>query len=147
MSKSHQTMMSQMAALSSAGVTAFRNNSGVGWAGVGKPHIARRRETVTLNPGDVVIRQGRPLTAGLCKGSSDIIALTPIKISPHHVGKTLAVFSAIESKSGTGRLEPDQVKFIDHVNSVGGMAGVAYSDDEAILVVSRYGEPVKRKHE
>ena len=52
----------------------FRNNVAGAW--VGQSRRFSRAETVVVQPGDVLIRNARPLHAGLCEGSSDLIGWT-----------------------------------------------------------------------
>ena len=87
------------------------------------------------NTGTLRDRQGRPVKFGLCKGSSDLIGLRSITIGPEHVGQTMAVFVAVEVKSPTGRPTPDQQAFIDTVQSLGGLAGIARSVDDAAAIL------------
>lgn len=87
------------------------------------------------NTGTLYDRQGRPVTFGLCKGSSDLIGLRSVTIGPEHVGRTLAVFAALEVKSATGRPTPEQVAFIDTVRELGGLAGVVRSVSEATAIL------------
>jgi hypothetical protein len=54
----------------------------------------------------------RWISSGLCVGSSDLIGWTPIKIHAGMVGRTIAVFTAVEVKGPRGRLRPEQVAFI-----------------------------------
>jgi hypothetical protein len=74
------------------------------------------------------------LRAGLCLGSSDSIGLSSRLILPEHVGRRVAVFSAVEFKAATGPT-PDQVNFIQTVCSLGGLAGLARSVEEAQAIV------------
>jgi hypothetical protein len=60
---------------------------------------------------------------GLCKGSSDLIGLTPC-------GK----FLAIEVKGANGKATPEQERFIAAVLAKGGRAGVARSVKEALEI-------------
>jgi len=83
------------------------------------------------NTGTLLDRQGRPVTFGLCKGSSDLIGLRSITIGPEHLGQRLAVFAAIEVKSATGRATPEQAAFIEQVQAMGGLAGIARSVSDA----------------
>lgn len=108
-------------------VRIFRNNTGMAWVG-----DARR-----LPNGDVLIRNARPLHAGLVKGSSDLIGFTSRTIRQQDVGQTWAVFTAIEVKDGTGRPSEDQRRFLDAVAAAGGIAGVARSGEEAARLISR----------
>lgn len=113
----------------SFGSRLFRNNVGKGWSGQFIRYTDRA--TVSVGPGDVVIRGARRINYGLFVGSSDLIGWTKVKITSDMVGKTLAVFTAIEAKSKTGRLSEDQKNFINVVRNSGGLAGVARSDEDA----------------
>ena len=66
--------------------------------------------------------QGRMLTFGLAVGSSDLIGWCS--------RGGLAVFLAVEVKSATGRLRPQQRTFLEAVRGHGGIAFVAHSVDE-----------------
>ena len=87
------------------------------------------------NTGTLPDRQGRPVKFGLCKGSSDLIGLRSVTIGPEHVGQTMAVFAAVEVKSPTGRPTPDQQAFIDTVQALGGLAGIARSSADAAAIL------------
>jgi hypothetical protein len=87
------------------------------------------------NTGTLMDRQGRPVQFGLCKGSSDLIGLRSITVTPEMVGQRLAVFAAVEVKAERGRVTPEQTAFIDAVNGMGGLAGVARSVEEAAGVL------------
>jgi hypothetical protein len=103
----------------------WRNNVGTGWAGQATQVTAANAAAIgrTLRPGDGVVRQGRPLHAGLCTGSSDLIGYRQID--------GVAQFVAIEVKSERGRATPQQVQFLNHIQAAGGCAGIARSVDEA----------------
>jgi hypothetical protein len=77
------------------------------------------------NVGALTDATGRLVKYGLCKGSSDLIGLTPC-------GK----FLAIEVKSAKGRATLDQERFIAAVRSKGGRAGVARSVKEALEIAN-----------
>ena len=68
-------------------------------------------------------------------GGSDLIGLHSIIIEPHHVGKRMAVFLAVEVKSATGKPTADQVNFIKFITSMGGLAGIARSAEDAKSIV------------
>jgi hypothetical protein len=126
-----QTIMKKiMLAVSAAGARVFRQNVGVAW--VGEPAPGTPGSMVRINPGDVVLRNARPLHAGLCKGSADCIGWTPVTVKPEHVGATMAVFTAIEVKGPKGRVSEAQADFIAAVKRSGGIAGVARSEAEAL---------------
>lgn len=122
------------------GVTVWRNQVGTGWQGsnpLGPVPNRPLRATdlpaarAALQPGDVILRHPRMLTAGLCPGSSDLICLQRLTITPEHVGQTVGRFVAIEVKVPGKNAEPAQRTFIDNVNGAGGVAGVARSAEEA----------------
>ena len=111
----------------------WRNNVALAWTG--QAQQIKRRGMVLLEPGDVLIRNARPLHAGLCKGSSDLIGLRTITVAPEHLGQRLAVFAAVEGKSATGRVTTEQQAFIEQVQGMGGLAGVARSVGEAATIL------------
>jgi hypothetical protein len=108
-------------------VTTFRNNTAQAWVGI---PVARNATKITL-------AEYRPLHAGLCKGSSDLIGWTVVEVTPEMVGTKLAVFTAIEVKSATGKVRPEQLIFIEQVNKAGGFAGIARGPVEAVNIVNR----------
>lgn len=105
----------------------FRQNVGQGWVG----------RLIRQQAGTVELAAARPLHAGLCEGSSDLIGWRTVEVTPDMVGQRLAVFTAIEVKSETGRPTPEQMKFLDAVRNAGGIACVARSveDAERALIV------------
>ena len=103
-------------ATSKAGAKLFRNNCG-GF----KDHTGRWITFGVANP-----------------GGSDLIGWTPVTITPDMVGKKIAVFTAIEVKTPTGKIRPEQTNFIDRVRLDGGMAGVARSITDAIQITNQY---------
>jgi hypothetical protein len=107
----------------------FRQNVGQGWTG--DAQRITRHTSVTVMPGDVVIRGARPLHAGLCTGSSDLIGWRSIEVTADMVGRRLAVFSAVEVKSATGRPTEQQRAFLGAVQDAGGVACVARSVEDA----------------
>jgi hypothetical protein len=74
---------------------------------------------------------GRLVEYGLGKGSSDLVGFVVREITPEMVGKSIAVFAAIEVKTNSGRVSNTQKAFIDMVRNKGGLAGVARSIDDA----------------
>ncbi len=73
------------------------------------------------------LKDGRVISSGFCKGSSDLIGYVPVTITPEMVGQTVAVFLAVEVKTATGRVSKDQQQFLDAVRSHGAKAGVVRS--------------------
>jgi hypothetical protein len=103
----------------------WRNNVGTGWAGKATRITAGNLRAIahTLRPGDVVVRNARPLHAGLCVGSSDLIGYRRVD--------GLAQFVALEVKAGTRGPSAEQTQFLDHIAAAGGIAGVVRSVAEA----------------
>jgi hypothetical protein len=125
----HITQQRILLACGSGNTRLWRNNVGTGWAGQAIKVTSGNLRAIAagLRPGDVVIRQGRPLHAGLCVGSSDLIG--------YRVVDRVAQFVALEVKSATGRPTAQQVQFLDHINAVGGCAGIARSVDDAAAIL------------
>ena len=98
--------------LSKVGTKVMRNN--VGTALVGKP------------PNEVMIR------FGLAAGSSDLIGWTPIEITSEMVGQTLAIFTAVEVKTKTGKIGEKQKTFLYTLQANGGLAITPTSAEEAV---------------
>jgi hypothetical protein len=111
----------------------WRNNVGTGWAGQATKVTTGNLQAIcaTLRPGDVVIRHGRPLHAGLCVGSSDLIGLRSMVVN----GQRIAQFVALEVKSAKGSASQEQAAFLSAVNGFGGCAGIVRSvgDAQALL--------------
>jgi hypothetical protein len=129
MPSEHVVQQQVLAQFGSGPVRLWRNNVGTGWAGQATRVTAGNLQAIahTLRPGDVVVRNGRPLHAGLCVGSSDLIGY-------RRVGD-LAQFVALEVKSERGRPTPEQTRFLDHISSAGGCAAVIRSVEDAHSVL------------
>lgn len=97
----------------------FRNITAMGWAGQAtKIHDSMM---VRVFPGDVIVRKGYPIRAGLCEGSSDLIGLT-------NMGR----FLAVEVKAPKGRPSGGQESFIDMVKRFGGVGVIAKSVEDFV---------------
>ena len=83
------------------------------------------------NTGALVDQQGRFVRFGLCKGSSDLIGLRSLDVTPELVGRRLAQFVALEVKTAQGVLSPEQRAFLRLVQQFGGVAAVCRSVEEA----------------
>jgi hypothetical protein len=121
-----QTLRKQVQlACSRLGARLFRVNTGRAWAGKARPDPR----------GGVYIQDAYPIRMGLTTGGSDLIGWTEMTITPEMVGSTLAVFTAVELK--TGRLAPtrEQTAFLGAVKRAGGLSGVARTVDEAEALV------------
>ena len=87
------------------------------------------------NDGTVTLLNPRRINFGLAPGSSDLIGLQSVVITPDMVGQRVAVFCAVEVKSKTGRATEEQTNFIDTVIRLGGRAGIARNENDARLIV------------
>lgn len=96
---------------SSSGYRLFRNNVGEGW--VGDVQRVASPGQYFVNPGDIIIRNARPLHSGLIKGSSDLIGWND-----------RGLFTAVEVKVGNGRVTEEQQSFLDAVKLAGGISMV-----------------------
>lgn len=108
-------MRAIMIAVSAAGCTVWRNNTGTAYQG----------RTIHKSDGQVTLADSRIITFGLCVGSADIIGIR------HRDGRLIA----IEVKTGNGRATVEQQRFIEHIKQSGGIAGVARNTDDAIDII------------
>jgi len=116
---------------SNPSIRIFRNNSGKCW--IGKSKMFNSPQTVNVKAGDVLVQQARYFDAGLCPGSSDLIGLQAVTITPEMVGKTVACFVAIEVKLPSGRVQENQINFLEMVNKLGGK-GLIVRDENNIPI-------------
>lgn len=125
-------------ALSDAGMRLFRNQVGIAYHG--KAERFQQPQMVHVEPGDIVVRRARTVSAGLITGSSDLVGWVSREITEHDLGKIIAQFAAIEVKSEDGKLEPEQTQFLVVVRDSGGLAVVARSAEEATERARRGGD-------
>lgn len=116
-----------MVKASTLGRRLLRNNVGTGW--VGQFIKPKRMTSYMLGENDVILKNARPLHAGLCTGSSDLIGWIPVKITPEMVGTVIAQFWACEVKD-KGGMTGEQASFLSTVRDAGGRGDVARSPDE-----------------
>ena len=83
------------------------------------------------NTGALVDKQGRFVRFGLCKGSSDLIGLRSVVVTPEMVGQRIAQFVALEIKTAGGVVSSEQKAFLQLVEQLGGLGAVCRSVDEA----------------
>jgi len=88
------------------------------------------------NVGRYQDRSGNWVQYGLCVGSSDLIGWHSVTITPDMVGQTIARFLAIETKMPGKRMTPEQQNFIEAVKRSGGIAGVAFSVEDACQLLN-----------
>jgi hypothetical protein len=125
MPSEHITQQRILLECSTGPVRLWRNNVGLGWCGRSDRATEANLRALagSLRPGDVVIRNARPLHAGLCLGSSDLIGYRTVD--------GVAQFVALEVKSATGRPTTEQRAFLDHITHAGGCGGVVRTVDDA----------------
>lgn len=128
-----------MLAVTNAGARIFRNQVGLGWQG--EIHRISQRRQIYVLPGDVVIRNARALKSGLCNGASDLIGWKTIEVIPDMVGRQVAIFTAIETKSEAGVLSDDQHNFLEQVRKAGGIGIEARDPGDAATIVKYWPGP------
>ena len=91
------------------------------------------------NVGTFLTMDGRPVKIGE-PGVSDLIGITPRVITQDDVGKTIGVFTAIETKqvkdSTSKARKISQGNFIRRIKELGGIAGICRSVEDAEEMVS-----------
>lgn len=118
---------------SAIGNKLWRQNSGQGW--VGKSTVIKRRETVFLNPGDVVIENARPFHSGFV-GQPDAGGWVSVVITPDMVGKTVAIACQVEVKKLDGVEAVAQQKFGEMALEMGVRWGFARSIEDSVRIMN-----------
>ncbi|APT57794.1 hypothetical protein RGI145_12400 [Roseomonas gilardii] len=111
-----------------ADVRMFRNTCGVGWTG---QVVQEDRAT-----GMVLLQNARRVQFGLAPGSSDLIGVQAVLITPEMVGQTIGRFTAVETKGAKTRVEAHQIAFIETMRRFGAVGGIARSADEALALLT-----------
>jgi len=118
---------------SQLGSRVWRMNVGLAWVG----------EVIEKSDKIIVLSNPRPFKAGV-EGMSDCGGFTPVTVTADMVGKTLPVYTAMENKSGTGRLSTEQRSFLEMVHRNGGLAGVVRSlEDVETILAGKAGPPYR----
>ena len=99
----------------------FRNPCGHGFTG---ETTAPRYHNGVLT---VTICNARRVSFGLTPGSSDLIGLRRVLITPDMAGDVIGQFVSIEVKSERGRLTAQQKAWLEMVRRFGGFGAVARS--------------------
>lgn len=120
-----------MVSLSKRGFRMFRNNTGKAYVGNSYIRIAKSGMHY-IEQGDMIIKSPRLFHAGLIKGSSDLIGWKTTEITPDMVGQKIAIFTAVEVKTPTGRASDEQINFINQVKLNGGIAGIMRNENDPI---------------
>lgn len=103
----------------------FRANVGQAWTGAAKKLPGNR----------VLLEDARPFSSGLPPGFSDLFGLVPVEITPEMVGQKVAIFTALEVKTPSGKVTEKQENFLRAVSSNGGRSGVVRSAEDALRIV------------
>ncbi len=127
MTPSNQNKLSQIAA-SKAGGRLFRMPQGLMWVG----KIVAKTDT------HITLADYHPVKSAI-NGMSDSTGWVSVTITPEMVGQKVAVYLAVEDKSGSGRPSTDQKNFIRAVVAAGGRAGVARNDEDVVRIVRGLG--------
>lgn len=108
----------------------FRNNIGTAIQGQRvKGNIESSGDSV------VVIKGARYVKYGICNpGGSDLLGFKVVKITQDMVGSDFAQFMVIETKDHKGKPTKEQLNFISMVINKGGLAGIARSIEDALLI-------------
>lgn len=106
--------------------TIFRANCGMAWTGNDIRHEGTK----------VTIYDARPFKTGLPAGFSDLFGITPVIINERHLDKLLGIATFIEVKCKT-KPSANQLKFIKNMQKTGSLAGIAYSVEDALKIISR----------
>lgn len=117
----------------------FRINTGRAWvSGAGPAKV--------LQDGSALVPAARPVALGLSYpngdpvvGTPDLIGWTPVTITPEMVGRTIPVWTGIETKaSGGGRRREGQINFVQAVQQAGGIAGFASSSRQGLEIIDAW---------
>lgn len=117
---------------SRVGARLFRRNVGMGW--IGQSVVIKKRESVMLSPGDVVIRNARPFHNGEA-GQFDTWGWKPLVITQDMVGSTVAQHVEIEIKFGKDRESEEQIKWGAFCKKQNVRAGVARTVEDAERII------------
>jgi len=118
---------------SKMGARLWRRNIGMGW--IGQSVVIKKRETVMLAPGDVVIRNARPFHNGEA-GQFDTWGWKQVTITPEMVGTVIAQHVEIEIKFGKDRMSSEQDKWGALCERQNVRAGVARTVEDAERIIS-----------
>lgn len=110
----------------------WRQNSGLSWAG--RVQRIEKTDDYRLEAGCIVIHRPQAIRAGF-PGISDGGGYCMVTVTADMVGQQLPVVLQVETKAD-GSVTDEQRKFIAHVRSVGGYAGIARCADDVDRIVS-----------
>lgn len=99
----------------------FRNNVGAAWQG----------SNFTIRDRRLIEGKARYVVYGLAPGSSDLVAVRSIEITPDMVGKRIAVAGFIETKVDGQTTTTEQKNFLKMGYRLGAITAVATTVEEA----------------
>lgn len=102
------------------GARLFRNNIGSAWMGPG--FTLRPGQLYRAEGGERVITMPQHVDFGLQKGSGDAIGWHTITITKDMVGRRVAVFVSLETKTKSGRVSAEQLNWHQQVQAAGGIS-------------------------
>jgi len=111
--------------MGSLGIYGLRVNSGQFWGGEILSHM-----------GDKLLLKNPTKIMGAAAGTSDVIGCKPTVITPEMVGKTFGRFVALEVKIPSKNAKKQQAIFLANVRKWGGIAGVARSPEDAVMILN-----------
>lgn len=92
-------------------------------------------QTEEWNPSD---GSARTLRYGLAVGSADLVGILRVSVIPvFDRSMSFGRFFALEVKTPTGRVRPEQTQWLELVRRMGGFAAVVRSVDEAKAALAR----------
>jgi hypothetical protein len=100
-------------------------NVGLAWVG----------EVISKSPLRIILANPRPFKAGVV-GISDSCGWVSVTVTPEMVGSKVAVFLAVEDKSGSGRASVEQKAFVAAVRAAGGRAGVSRCEQDTRAIIA-----------
>ena len=103
-----------------------------------------RTRLFRMQSGNYELADGRHIVVGV-PGMSDLIGCQSVLVTPEMVGKRIALFVAIEVKSLTGRVHPNQLDFVHIVKMLGGRAGIARCVEDARAIIEGTEAPTAER--
>ncbi len=91
-----------------------------------------RARTFRNNVGIAEYPNGSKVAYGLGKGSSDVVGVLSVTVTPEMVGHKVAVWFVHECKTGRGELTNEQSAFLDTMQGLGAIAAVVRSVEDAV---------------
>jgi hypothetical protein len=107
-------------------VRLFRNNVGNGWAGDDPRYYVDE-----MGARRVSLRNYRRIQFGLGPGTADLIGGKSVLVTPEMVGRRVFIFASPEVKGEHGRPTEQQKTFLHVIRSLGGLADVVRSVEDA----------------